>query len=424
MMEMMNPKGTYRLLAEGIRVSNDTRQTNRNNIDLIIGSSGSGKSGGYVGPNIMISEESMLITDPKGCLYKQYANFLRKRGFFVHKIDLIDPDSSSSYNPLSYIRYDSKRNCYNEQDIIRISSMLIPEKRSTDPFWERSAQGVMSCLIAFVLENFEKEEWNLGTVADVYRMCEVADGEIPFLAKHCLINPHSYASRKYQMIKHIFRADKTWSSIQAFITMALDKFDFDSMRNMMQRKPDFRFEELGRRRMAVFINTSDTDSSLDDVSSLLYTQALHALCQEADKQPDSRLKIPVRLILDDFAASASYIPEFDKLVSVLRSREIAVSCILQSLSQLKSAYGADRCNTILNNSDTILFLGCTDLETVNYIATRVGTTPEKVMLLERDKAFLLIRGEKGRKVTKISPYSITPENFTHTKPAFSDEIIA
>lgn len=407
---MADRNNSYRLLAEGIRVSNNTKITNRNNIDLLIGSSGSGKSGGYVIPNILISQESMLITDPKGCLYKQCAESLRKRGFQVYKIDMMNLEQSSSYDALQYVRYDQQRDCYNEQDIIRIASMLISDKDSRDPFWERSAQAELCCLISFVLESFDKKDHNLGTVADVFRMCKVENDEIRFLEEHSLEHPDSYASRKYQMLRNSIRADKTWSCIQSFVTTALDKFDFRAMRSMMQKEPDFRFEDMGRTLMAVFINTSDTDGSLDDVTSLLYTQAIHALCQEADRQPDSRLKVPVRLILDDFAASAAYIPEFDKLVSVLRSRDISVSCILQSLSQLKSAYGADKCSTILNNSDTILFLGCTDMETVNYIATRVGTTPEKVMTLEREKAFLLLRGEKGRKVTKIRPYSITPQN--------------
>lgn len=404
-----NKRYARRLLAEGISVSNDTRVTQRNNIDLIIGSSGSGKSGGYVIPNILLLNESALITDPKGCLYDQTALLLRKKGFEVYKIDMVDPDRSSAYNPLAYIRYDERRGGYREQDIIRIASMLISDKYSKDPFWERSAQTFLCCLIAYVLEAFEPEERNMGTVADVFRMCEIRDDEIPFLAQHCLLHPDGYAAKKYQMIKQEFRADKTWSCIQAFVTTALDKFDFQAMRNMMMQKPDFHFADLGRRKMVVFVNTSDTDDSLDDITSLLYTQALHALCEEADKQPDDRLRVPVRLILDDFAASAAYIPKFDQLVSVLRSRDISVSCILQSLSQLKSAYGADRCNTILNNSDTILFLGCTDMETVHYIAARVGTTVEKVMTLESDKAFLLLRGEKGRKVTKVRPYSLTPD---------------
>ncbi|MEE3404257.1 MAG: type IV secretory system conjugative DNA transfer family protein [Acutalibacteraceae bacterium] len=400
---------SYRLLADNITVSNDTRVTHRNNIDLIIGSSGSGKSGGYVVPNIMVLQESAVITDPKGCLYDQCASDLRKRGFEVYKINMIDPDDSSPYNPLDYIRYDQQRGCYREQDILCIANMLIKDQFSTDPFWERSAQMVLACLIAYVMEAFEPEEKNMGTVADVFRMMEVEDDEIRFLEQHSLEYPNGYAAKKYRMIKRNFKADKTWSCIQSFVSVALDKFDFNAMRHMMSQTAHFHFKELGQRKIVVFINTSDTDGSLDDITSLIYTQALHALCAEADQQPGNRLRVPVRLILDDFAASAAYIPDFDKLVSVLRSREISVSCILQSLSQLKSAYGADKCSTILNNSDTILFLGCTDMETVNYIATRVGTTPEKVMTLESDKAFLLLRGEKGRKVTKIKPYSLTPE---------------
>ena len=115
-------RSSYRLLADNVVVSNDTRVTNRNNIDLIIGSSGSGKSGGYVVPNIMVLQESAVITDPKGCLYDQCASDLRKRDFEVYKINMIDPDESSPYNPLDYIRYDRQRGCYREQDILCITN--------------------------------------------------------------------------------------------------------------------------------------------------------------------------------------------------------------------------------------------------------------------------------------------------------------
>ena len=404
--EMREFLDSYRLLGEE-KVSNNTRITGCNNIDLIIGSSGSGKSGGYVGPNILVSQESLLITDPKGILFRQYGKVLRERGFRVHEINMRDPSVGSGYDPLHYVRFDKRTGRYNEQDIVRIATMLSPDSTSKDPFWERTTQIVLECLISYTLEELDEPERNLASVADLFRMCRVQNRSIRFLEEYAVKHPDSYTANKYAFMKNGFEADKTWSCTQTFLATALDKYDFGSIRLMLPRKPDFRFEDLGRRKTAVFINTSDTDTSLDSITSLLYTQCIHALCQEADAQPDGRLRVPCRLMLDDFAASAAYIPEFDKLVSVLRSREISISCILQSLSQLSAAYGADRSSTILNNADHILFMGCSDIATVDYISKRVCTTPEKVMTLENDKAFYLARGERGRKIRKIKPYSMT-----------------
>ena len=418
--EMTAFLNSSRLLGEE-RVCNNTRITGCNNIDLIIGSSGSGKSGGYVGPNILTSQESLLITDPKGMLHRQYRKALKARGFRVYEINMRDPSLGSGYDPLQYVRFDRNTGRYNEQDIVRIATMLSPDSGSKDPFWEKSTQIVLECLISYALEELDEPEKNLSSVADLFRMCKVQNRSIRFLEEYALKHPDSYTTNKYLFMKNGFEADKTWACIQSFLATSLDKYDFGAIRMMLQRKPDFRFEELGRTKMAVFINTSDTDTSLDGITSLLYTQCIHALCQEADAQPDGRLRVPCRLMLDDFAASAAYIPDFDKLVAVLRSREISISCILQSLSQLSASYGADKCSTILNNADHILFLGCSDPATVDYIAKRVGTTPEKVMTLELTKAYFLEKGQRGKKITKIQPYSISPDSFEE-QPEQSTEI--
>lgn len=411
--EMKNFLNSYRFLGEE-RVSNNTRITNCNNIDLVIGSSGSGKSGGYVGPNILVSQESLLVTDPKGLLHRQYKSALTARGFRVYEINMRNPSQGSGYDPLRYVRFNKNTGRYNEQDIVRITSMLSPDSQSKDPYWEKSTQIVLECLISYVLEEFDEKDKNLASVADLFRMCKVENREIKFFEQHAVKHPESYTTKKYMFMKNEFEAEKTWACTQSFLATALDKYDFGEIRSMLQRTPEFTFDELGKTKMAVFINTSDTDTSLDSITSLMYTQCIHALCQEADAQPDGRLRVPCRLMLDDFAASAAYIPDFDKLVSVLRSREISVSCILQSLSQLSAAYGSHKCSTILNNADHILFMGCTDSDTVDYIAKRVGTTPENVMTLENNKAFFLERGQRGKKIRKIKPYSIKPEAIENT----------
>lgn len=161
--------------------------------------------------------------------------------------------------------------------------------------------------------------------------------------------------------------------------------------------PDFR--SLGRRKIALFINVSDTDRSNDKLLNLLYSQALHELYDSADCSPDGRLKVPVRFIMDDFAANA-VIPDFDKVISVIRSREIYVSLILQSLSQLNSMYGKDRAMTIINNCDSCLYLGGQDVDTARYIAVKASKTANNILTLPIDAALLFIRGQKPQQVTK------------------------
>lgn len=161
--------------------------------------------------------------------------------------------------------------------------------------------------------------------------------------------------------------------------------------------PDFR--SLGRRKIALFINVSDTDRSNDKLLNLLYSQALHELYDSADCSPDGRLKVPVRFIMGDFAANA-VIPDFDKVISVIRSREIYVSLILQSLSQLNSMYGKDRAMTIINNCDSCLYLGGQDVDTARYIAVKASKTANNILTLPIDAALLFIRGQKPQQVTK------------------------
>lgn len=154
----------------------------------------------------------------------------------------------------------------------------------------------------------------------------------------------------------------------------------------------------------LFLNVSDTDRTFDHLVNVFYTQALQLLCSEADAAPDGRLKVPVRIIMDDFAASAR-IPDFDKVISVIRSREISVSLILQSMTQLESMYSHAEATTIVNNCDHLIYLGSQDLETAQFIGCRAYKTPESVLCMPRDKAILMTNGEKAVFVDKIKPYS-------------------
>ena len=404
-----------RLITEDFIVSNDTRKTGLNNNDLVIGVSGAGKTGSYVIPNILNTEDSFVVTDTKSNLYRNYRKSLENRGFSVYNIDLIDPANSMGYDPLDYVETTMVNGSikYSERDILSISTAICPTTAHDDAFWLNQARTFICCLITYVLENFEGEERNLASVADLFKISGAAVHKyftIPFLDEYSVTNPDSYATRCYELLKPGFRSDKTWGCIELFVANALRCFDFDSARKMLSMPKTFRFENLGTERCALFINDSYTDRCHDPIVDVFYTQIFQTLCKVADNSPDSRLPVPVRVILDDFAAG-TVIPDFDKLISVIRSRDIYTSIILQSISQLDSIYSASQKWSIVNNCDTILYLGGTDLTTIDYLAERIRKPSDEVMALELDKAYVIQRGMKSaRKVTKTKPYTIK-ENY-------------
>lgn len=401
-----------RILAELFRVSNDTRKSGLNNNDCIIGPSGSGKTGGYVIPNLMQAESSVVVADTKGNLHRKLAGALKSKGFRVHVIDFTSPEKSGGYNPLNYIGTNPKTFRYSEKDIMSISTVLCPTKVLKDPFWEEAARNVIACLISFVMDAFPPKEQNLCSVVKVFRLLCRQYGEqkqpvanIPFMEEWLIGHPESLAAKKYLSFRHCMSADRTWNCIQQFVSNALEPFALEDTEEMLKCTDSFRIERLGERKTVLFLNVSDTDRAQDTLVNLFYTQALSVLCREADRSPESRLNVPVRLILDDFATNA-IIPDFDKLISVIRSREISVSIILQSLTQLDGMYGHSKAMTIINNCDHLLYLGGTDLGTVDYISRRVNLSAETIMSLPLDKVYVLERGRKGLCTDKFKPYSV------------------
>ena len=194
------------------------------------------------------------------------------------------------------------------------------------------------------------------------------------------------------------------------LTRALEPFEFEEAKYIFSGKDCFDIRSLGREKTVLFLNVSDTDRTFDQLVNIFYTQALQILCTEADSLPGGKLNVPVRIIMDDFAASAS-IPDFDKIISVIRSRDISVSLILQSMTQLESMFSHAQALTIINNCDHLLYLGSQDLETANFIGFHANKSPENVLCLPRDQAILLTNGERARIVNKICPYStVSVEN--------------
>lgn len=401
-----------RFLAETVAVSNDTRETGLNNNDLIIGSSGSGKTGGYVIPNIQNISGSLVVTDTKGQLSKMFSGSLRKKGYRVYTLDFVNPMNSCGYNPLKAIRR-KENGRYREQDILTAANAIMPQLDKHEPFWEKAAAGYLAFLIAFCLENGKAPERNLVSVCELHHAFIKPGGQLSFM-QWAEDHPASFAAKKFREISSTSNADKTWSCIMEFANRALEPFEFEEAEEIFGNRDSFDISSLGREKTVLFLNISDTDRTYDQLINLFYTQTLQTLCSQADANPDGRLSVPVRIIMDDFA-SGTRIPDFDKIISVIRSREISVSLILQSMTQLESMYSEAEAATIINNCDHLLYLGTQDMKTAEFIGCRAFKTPETVLCLPTSQAILIAKGQKAEFVSKIKPYSTMTAAVTKLK---------
>lgn len=414
----MNTRLRYgrRVLAANTEVSNDTRISGCNNNDIICGNSGSGKTGGYVIPNIQRIDSSLVVSDTKGQLKRRFEGELKAKGYQVYTLDLVNPMNSCGYNPMAFIRRYADGSC-REQDILSLARLICPGKQHEEPIWDQSAASYIAFLISYCLETEPEEKKNLLRVGELHRQFSRPDGDVQFLE---WIDAHgdSFAAKKYYEILANRRADKMFASIMGFVNICLEPYSFREAAHIFACGSSFDIRKLGREKTVMFLNVSDTDRTFDRLVNIFYAQALQILCAEADSNEDGRLRIPVRIIMDDFASGA-VIPDFDKIISVIRSRDIYVSLIIQSLSQLESMYSYAVSRTILNNCDHILYLGNQDIETADYIAARASKTPEAILSMPRSKAYLITTGEKARLVDKILPYS-TVSDFSEGEKCRSD----
>ncbi len=396
----MNDTG-FRVLGEGVMVSNNTRETGLNNNDLVIGSSGSGKTGGYVIPCIQNISGSLVVSDTKGQLYRKFSKELEKKGYKVKVLDLVEPENSCVYNPLSHIRKYKDGTC-REQDILTIARNLVPVLDRHEPIWEESARAFIAFLIAYCMEVLPEEEQNLVSIAELNRAFNKPNGDLAFI-KWIEAHPESFASKKFMEIQTNKTAEKMWASIMGFVNVALECFSFKEAKYIFGAGESFDIRQLGKEKTVLFLNVSDVDRAFDQMVNIFYAQALQVLCAEADECEDGTLPVPVRIIMDDFATSAQ-IENFDKIISVIRSRDISVSLILQSMKQLESMY-REAASTIVDNCDHILYLGSQNLETARFVGTRAYKTPENILCMPQDSAYLLTKGEQARLVKKVVPYS-------------------
>lgn len=406
----------YRYLGEGFSVSNDTRITHLNNNDLVVGSSGASKTGSIVYPQLKsLKDSSLIVSDTKGRLEGMFRQELESKGFEVNKIDFINPAQSAKYNPLDYIRRTSDGG-FKEQDVAKIAAALVPETFCPeDPFWVYSARNVIEFFVGYALSVLPEEEHDMYSVYQLYRMYISPAGDIPFI-QWVKENPDTLAARKYAQISAMKAADKTVSCIYAFVNLAFKPFDYSEYRTIFSidnsknaKENNFNIVSLARRKSVLFLNQSDNDHSMDALVNLFYTQTLQTLISEADAKEDGRLEVPVRLIIDDFASGAK-LEDFDRIISVVRSRDIWLTMCMQSFTQLQTLYTSAQALTVINNCDHIIYLGSNDLGSAEFIGTRAKKTPEAILSIDRDKEFILEGGKPAQMVNKIPSYAfVEPE---------------
>ena len=343
----------------------------RNKNILVIGGSGSGKTRFFCKPSLLQAHSSYVCTDPKGTLLPEIGAFLERKKYRIKCLNLINFRKSMKYNPLAYIR--------SEKDILKLVNALIMNtkgegEKSSEDFWVKAERLYYSALIGYIWYEATEEEKNFITLLDLINASEAREDDETYQSPVDLLfsqleerEPDHFAVKQYRKFK--MAAGKTLKSILISCGARLAPFDIKELRNLMEYD-DLELDTLGDQKTALFVILSDTDSTFNFVAALMYSQLFNLLCDKADDFYGGRLPVHVRLILDEFA-NIGQIPNFDKLIATIRSREISASIILQSQSQLKTIY-KDAADTIVGNCDSTLFLGGKEKSTLKEISELLG----------------------------------------------------
>ena len=341
--------------------------------------SGSGKSASYSIPNAFQMLGSYVFTDPKGELYDKTAGYLRKNGYEIKVLNLVNPANSDGYNPLLHIR--------NQIDVDVIANTIVKgqksEGSSSDPYWEDMAEMLLKALIYYLMAKRPEEEQNLASCSELVRAANTNGGS-NLLTELMNELPLDHPARmNYKSIE--IAPEKTYGSILSSLQSKLGKFDSKDIAEVTSTDT-IDFDEIGSRKTAVYVISSDTHKAYDFLLTIFFSQMIQQLYDFADKN-GGRLKVPTFFILDEFA-NIGQIPDFDKKISTSRSRGISFSVILQNLDQLEAVYEKSY-ETIMGNCDTHVFLGSNSYKTVEYFSKALGekTISRDSRSINRDKQF-------------------------------------
>ena len=343
----------------------------RNKNILVIGGSGSGKTRFFVKPNLMQMNTSFVVTDPKGTVLIECGKMLKRGGYKIKVLNTINFAKSMHYNPFAYLR--------SEKDILKLVNTIIVNtkgegQQSGEDFWVKAEKLYYTALIAYIWYEAPEEEQNFAMLIDLIDASEAREDDENFKNAVDLLfeelaekDPNHFAVRQYA--KYKLAAGKTAKSILISCGARLAPFDIKELRDLMEYD-DLELDTLGEQKTAMFVIISDTDATFNFVVSIMYSQLFNLLCDKADDVYNGRLPVHVRMLLDEFA-NIGQIPQFEKLIATIRSREISASIILQSKSQLKAIY-KDNADTIEGNCDTTLFLGGKEKTTLKELEDVLG----------------------------------------------------
>ncbi|MBQ1659392.1 MAG: type IV secretory system conjugative DNA transfer family protein [Clostridia bacterium] len=418
-----SPPSENKLMTQNVRIGLNAKKHRRNLNTLVCGGSGAGKTRFYCKPNLMQANTSFVILDPKGEIVRDTGKLLEKKGYEIRVLDLISMERSHCYNPFVYLQ--------NDNDIQRLVTNLFkattPKGSQTqDPFWDTAASMLLLALVFYLHYEAPDEEQNFAMVMEMLRAGAIEDEEDPrpspldnLFSDLELDNPDHIALKYY----HSYHAGsaKTLKSIQITLAARLEKFNLESLASMTSTD-ELDLPTLGEKKVALFALIPDNDSSFNFLVSILYTQLFQQLFYSADHQHGGCLPVPVHFLMDEFA-NVSLPDDFDKILSVMRSRGVSVSIILQNLAQLKALF-EKQWESIVGNCDEFLYLGGNEQSTHKYVSELLGKetidtntfgkssgrsgnystnyqisgrellTPDEVRMLDNQYAILFIRGER------------------------------
>ena len=342
----------------------------RNKNVLVVGGSGSGKTRFVLKPNLLQMHSSYVVTDPKGSIVNECGSALLKNGYKIKIFNTINFHKSQHYNPFSYI--------HDEKDILKLVTTLIAntkgESKGGDEFWEKSEKLLYTALIGYIHYEAPEEEQNFATLLEMLNAMEVREDDETFKNPVDLMfdalekrNPDHFAVRQY--LKFKLSAGKTAKSILISCGARLAPFDISELREITSYD-ELELDTLGDRKTALFLIMSDTDATFNFLISMIYTQMFNLLCEKADDVYGGRLPVHVRCLIDE-AANIGQIPNLEKLVATIRSREISACLVLQAKSQLKAIY-KDNADTIIGNMDSQIFLGGSEKTTLKDLNEVLG----------------------------------------------------
>ena len=420
---MQKPENMNKILTKNVKLGLKGKQHKRNLNVLVVGGSGAGKTFSYCKPNIMQANSSFVCLDPKGEIVRDTGYLLEQKGYEVRVLDLINMNRSHCYNPFVYLK--------NDNDVQKLVTNLFKSTTpkgasSNDPFWDTAAQMLLLSLIFYLMYEAPEDEQNFVMVMELLRAGDVHEDDDSYVSPLDMLmnrletkNPEHIAVKYY----HDYHSGsaKTLKSIQITLAARLEKFNLESLAKITMTD-ELDLPSLGEKKVALFALIPDNDTSFNFLVSILYTQIFQQLFYLADHKYGGSLPIHVHFVMDEFA-NVSLPDDFDKILSVMRSREVSVSIILQNLAQLKALF-EKQWESIVGNCDEFLYLGGNEQSTHKYVSELLGKetidtntygkssgrsgnystnyqnsgrellTPDEVRMLDNKYALLFIRGER------------------------------